>query len=110
MSHDPTGRRIEHEHGYLEYRFGPGETCEIVDVEVHPDHRLQGIGRKLLEKLFKEIRGRAKRVYAITRAENEMAQQWYEACQFRSCPLRRFYSGKTGVDAIMYVRGVEGPV
>lgn len=107
---DHPGRMVALEWGFIEYRFAPGATCEIVNIEVHPEHRMQGIGRKLLEMLFKEISGKARRVYAITRGDNEMAQIFWEKCLFTGCPLRRFYGGETGVDAILYVRSKDGPV
>lgn len=50
-------------------------------------------------------------VFAITRADNEVAQQFYEALQFITVnPLRRFYGASKGVDAFMYLRKAGGPV
>lgn len=109
--HDSTYQVVKVPHGFIEFRYAPGRTCEIVNIEVESDHRGKGIGRKLLEELFKKMKGRADRVYAITRTENEAAQLFYEACLFRvTGVLRRFYGENDGADAIMYGRGREGPV
>jgi ribosomal protein S18 acetylase RimI-like enzyme len=108
---DDTGRYVRVEHGYIEYRYTPGNGCEIVNIEVQTGHRREGVGRKLLEKLFREIDGKADRVYAITRADNEIAQQFYESTGFNvASPLRRFYSDERHVDAVLYVRSIRGPV
>lgn len=110
---DRTGRSIVNDHGQLEYRFGPGATCEIVNIEVNEDHRQQGTGRSMLEALFGECKQRGiGSVYAISRADNMPAQEFYEKTLFRySGVLRRFYNPKgKGVDAVIYARSPEGPV
>lgn len=110
---------IVYQHGKLVYRIAPGATCEIVDIEVESEYRGLGIGRKLLEMLFRTLHDRApgpdgkvETVYAITRHDNEIAQEFYEATKFRVVGvLRRFYSPhRAGVDAIMYGRKIEGVV
>lgn len=110
---DDTCRRIDLGiHAYVEYRLAPGSTCEIVNIEVAAHARGQGYGRRLLEELFRTLKnnGWAKRVYAITRTNNEVAIQFYEHTCFEVVGvLRRFY-GEKGVDAIMFGREVEGPV
>lgn len=95
------------ERDYLDYRDGSGGTVEIFDVAVNSERR-SGRGRRLVEELFRRVT--PLHVWAITRADNEIAQQWYEALGFRVVGvLRRFY-GLRGVDAIMYGRSSEGPV
>lgn len=107
---DDTERYIHHEHGYIEWRYAPGNTVEIVNIEVNRDHRREGVGRRLLEMLFSQLDPET-RVYAITRSDNEIAQQFYERCMFITTnPLRRFYSRERCVDAIMYIRSAGGPV
>lgn len=96
--------------GKLVWRDASGGLFEIVDIEVDNNARRCGIGRKLIEKLF-AIVGPGKRVYAITRASNEVAQQFYEALKFEDVnPLRRFYCDQKGVDAMMYLRYTDGAV
>lgn len=95
---------------FLDYREGSGGTVEIFDIVVMSDRR-KGRGRNLMEKLFNSLHPETS-VFAITRADNEIAQQFYERLQFRvTGVLRRFYqSGGRGVDAIMYGRKAGGPV
>lgn len=100
---------------YLIYSDGGGGTYQINDIYVDSKIRGKGYGRKLLEKLFYAIGTRTK-VWAITRAENYIAQQFYERCLFRNViPLRDFYSNKDEnhndtIDAVMYSRYSDGPV
>lgn len=102
----------------LVWRYGSGNTVEILDIDVDNECRRQGWGRKLLEHLFNSLSGDIRLVYAITRSTNETAQEFYEATRFRViAPLRRFYNepGEEGervygIDAIMYGRLPKGPV
>lgn len=105
--------------GRLVYRIAPGATCEIVDIEVDSEHRGKGVGRDLIQQLFKRLEelpptkdGKIDTVYAITRMDNEIAQEFYEHCKFRVVGvLRRFYCRhRAGADAVMYGRRIEGVV
>lgn len=101
------------EGGFIEYREAPGEVVEIVNIEVTV--RRKGWGRKLLEALFAEIgryRPNGKPVYAITRADNIIAQEFYEGTRFRVAGvLRRFYdTNEKRIDAVVYSRISTGPV
>lgn len=95
---------------FIAYREGSGGTVEIYDIVVNSARR-KGIGRRLLENLFRLV-GKGKRVFAITRIENEIAVQFYQACGFEIIGvLRRFYSDSAGgVDALMFGRSSEGPI
>lgn len=107
---DDTGRYVRHEHGYIEWRYAPGGTVEIVNLEVDNGHRREGVGRRLIAELCGQLES-ATRIYAITRADNETAQQFYENLGFKTVnPLRRFYGIERGIDAMMYVRKAGGPV
>lgn len=89
--------------GYLLWREGSGKTVEIYNIVVETDRRT-GIGRCLFGMLLKQVHKDYKLIYAITRAENFIAQEFYEALKFRVvAPLRHFYQdGERTVDAIMY--------
>lgn len=94
---------------FLVYRDGSGGTVEIFDIQAMSKRRT-GIGRKLVERLLKRLPEETV-VFAITRVENEVAQQFYEALRFDTVnPLRRFYGINRGVDALMYLRLAGGPV
>jgi ribosomal protein S18 acetylase RimI-like enzyme len=94
---------------FLDWREGSGGTVEIFDVQVMSARR-KGRGRLLVRKLLTEL-GPGVVVWAITRADNEVAVQWYQALGFDVMGvLRRFYGAERGVDAILFGRKSEGPV
>ncbi len=67
----------------------------------------------MVDRLIKVCEGaKVQRIYAITRSENFIAQEFYEALNFRPIPLRDFYGERTAggdkfVDAILYLRDLE---
>lgn len=68
-------------------------------------NRRLGIGKNLFSILLKSIPKETKMIYAITRTENFIAQQFYEGLRFRViAPLRHFYQDREvqTVDALMY--------
>lgn len=92
---------------FLMWRQGSGETIEIFDIAVGSERR-KGRGRQLLNLLFNSLEANTV-VWAITRSDNEIAQQFYEATRFDIIGvLRRFYGVENGVDAIMYGRKAKG--
>lgn len=102
-------QKIVRPDGFLEWEARADGTVEIRDIHVDGEHRRTGVGRRLLEALFRQLPPDA-RVWAITGADNLNAQQFYEGCLFRDVsPLRRFY-GSERLDAIMYLRSAGGPV
>lgn len=99
-------KRIELNGGqdFLVWRPGSGNTVEIFDIHVGSERR-KGIGRRLVNMLLLRIPRNTVMVYAITRAENFIAQEFYEELRFRVvAPLRHFYRDEKTptVDAIMY--------
>lgn len=97
---------------YLTYRIGSGKTVEIYDIVVNSERR-QGKGRWLVNRLIDSLPKDIRLVFAITRADNFIAQQFYESLRFRVvAPLRDFYGYKTKdgrdtVDAIMYGKNLD---
>jgi len=89
----------------LLFRRGPGGTVEIVDLHVGGEYRREGVGRKMVDLLVDGLKfTEYRRVYAITRAENRIAQDFYRGTGFRLCgALKGFYPEG---DAIMFVRNV----
>lgn len=100
---DATGRTIQRKHGYLEYRYGPAGTCEIVNIEVQPFHRGKGIGTELLRELEKDPLVNV--IYAFTAEENEQAHAWYVKNGFQMIAVPRFYGKARG--AYLCVREVR---
>jgi ribosomal protein S18 acetylase RimI-like enzyme len=101
--------RIQNEYGdFLIWRPGSGGTIEIFELQVNSERR-RGRGRALVSQLLKlKISKEVKLVWAITRTENFIAQQFYEGMGFRIVAvLRNFYKdGHHTVDAIMYGRDI----
>lgn len=96
---------------YLYYRAGSGNTVEIYDICVGSERRT-GVGRRLLMELFREL-APTMSVWAFTRADNQIAHEFYEACGFRLISsLRGFYdpTHPEMVDARLYGRTAGGPV
>ncbi len=95
---------------YIEWRQGSGNSVEILDITVANEHRREGFGRGMVRCVIERfLKPEVKTVYAITRASNRAAQQFYERLRFRPHPLRHFYkdeplvSGEEYTDAILYV-------
>lgn len=90
----------------LKYRDGSGNTVEIFDIVVGSDRR-KGIGSQMVRILRSQLPPEKTLVYAITRASNQIAHRFYEACGFRLIAnLFDFYKDdpdqKNSIDAIMY--------
>lgn len=97
---------------FLLFRHAGPRLVEITEIVVNSQRR-RGRGRAMVDDLIREaVPMGVSRIYAITRAENRVAQEFYEALNFRSIPLFDFYGvrtvdGDTTVDAIMYLRDLE---
>src|SRR5438552_3431117 len=100
---DNTGRKLKHERGYLEYRYAPGDTCELVDIAVDSEYRDQGIGSSLIRQA--EQLPNVKTLYGFTRKENDAVQRLYVRLGFLLVPIPNFY-GK-GFDAVMVIKNLE---
>lgn len=90
----------------LVYRRGSGFTVEIYNISVTTERR-KGVGRALIKELINITPSHIKKIFAITRAENLIAQKFYEGIGFHIIAhLNNFYrdgeNPKPGVDAIMY--------
>jgi ribosomal protein S18 acetylase RimI-like enzyme len=97
---------------FILLRPASGLTWEIFDLQVMSGRR-QGKGRLLIHLALRDVvPPESKLLWAITRADNFIAQQFYEALRFRVVAvLRNFYGvkdedGKWSVDAVMYGRDI----
>lgn len=102
---------------WLDWRLGSGNTVEIFDINVDSESRRSGRGRRMVDKLIdSEMPKETAMVWAITRSDNLIAQQFYEKMRFRVVAvLRNFYQDshvkRAGqnlhyADAIMYGRDI----
>lgn len=82
---------------YLIYREGSGHTIEIFDIAVY-SRRNAGVGTKLFNKLLSEVK--ETRIFAITRKENENAQNFYSKLGFKGYDLPKLYPDG---DAMIYI-------
>ena len=87
-----------------------GDEAHIVTLAVHRDFRRQGVGRRLLEVLLKEVRRRcAARVTLEVRMGNEAAQRLYASFGFRTVAVRREYYPDNGEDAAVMALELQHP-
>lgn len=104
LAWDMECRRIEHPHGFLVWRLAPGDTVEIVDIEVRNEHRREGVGRAMVLELCKKVSPNCM-VYAITRPTNRIALEFYRGLNFElKGALNNFYAASRNVDALIVGR------
>lgn len=90
---------------WLVWRSGSGPTVEIYDVAVNSARR-QGFGRRLVDKLLEAVPRSTKSVWAVTRANNIIATEWYAALGFSAAAVLEGFYGD-GEDAVMYLRPIN---
>lgn len=101
---DETGRMIERPNGWLEYRFGPGLTMEMVNVFVDYDYQSNGIGTSMVRECEESAKSYGiKTVYAFVRQENVAAQRFYAAMGYGTIQLPDFYDDG---DAVMVYKSI----
>ncbi len=87
--------------GYILFWLLPGEI-DIHNVAVHPEFRRRGLGRRLLEQVIAEARGRASsRITLEVRKSNLPAQKLYESMGFAYNGVRKNYYSDDGEDALL---------
>lgn len=88
--------------GYSILAMGVGEA-HVLNICVAPDEQGQGIGRKMLENLIEEARGRAETMFLEVRPSNTVALALYQNMGFNEIGIRKgYYPAENGrEDAIM---------
>jgi ribosomal-protein-alanine N-acetyltransferase len=87
--------------GYILFWLLPG-TIDIHNVAVRSDFRRRGLGRRLLEQVVLEARGRASsRITLEVRKSNLSAQKLYESMGFTVTGVRKGYYSDDGEDAFL---------
>lgn len=100
---DETGRRIVHVNGWLEYRYGPGGTCEMTNMLVEPQFRRMGFARDMVDEL--EADPRVKTLYGFTQAHNTEAHAAFRKLGFTLLLVPDFYGA--GKDAFLITKTVR---
>ena len=76
--------------------------ADIQTIAVRPNQRGAGIGRALLNELFKEAKRKgAKEIFLEVRSDNTIAQKLYKLFGFKQIGLRKQYDQPDGVDAFV---------
>jgi len=87
--------------GYILFWLLPG-AIDIHNIAVHSDFRRRGLGRRLLEQVMLEARGRASsRITLEVRKSNLPAQKLYESMGFAVTGVRKGYYSDDGEDAFL---------
>lgn len=82
----------------------------ITNIAVHPDHRRQGVGRKLLETMFEEAKEKgANKMTLEVRISNLPAQDLYKKLGFVARGIRKGYYTDLNEDAIVMWKDDLGP-
>lgn len=85
--------------GYIGSQTVEGET-DMMNVAVHPDHRRQGIGEKLILALVEALKEKGSHSLTLeVRASNEPAKRLYEKLGFSQVGLRKNYYRNPKEDA-----------
>ncbi|HXG53003.1 MAG TPA: ribosomal protein S18-alanine N-acetyltransferase [candidate division Zixibacteria bacterium] len=86
--------------GYVIFWLLPDEV-DVHNLAVHTAYRRRGIGRRLLQQVIGQARGRgSSRVTLEVRRSNTAAQRLYESLGFRITGVRRAYYADNGEDAL----------
>jgi len=89
--------------GYV-CRWLVGDEVHILNIAVHPEHRGQGLGRRLVESVIAEADQAGARLITLeVRRENTAARHLYRKFGFVDAGIRRNYYGR-GEDAIIMSR------
>jgi [ribosomal protein S18]-alanine N-acetyltransferase len=86
------------------------DEAHVTTLSVHPDHRRQGIGARLLLELVRDARSKGVRALTLeVRMSNEAARALYERFGFVPAGVRKGYYAEVGEDAlVMWAHDVDG--
>ncbi len=93
--------------GYSFARVAGGEA-EVLNLAVHPAHRLKGVGRSLLEQIIDRVAKRgANLLFLEVRASNTEAQTFYRRMGFKQVGRRPNYYARPREDALILARELD---
>lgn len=88
--------------GYMIYELRKDHLA-LIRLGVHPDHRLSGVGRTLVNKLLSKIRSQQRnRIELNVRESNLSAQKFYFRLGFKAVKVERKYYSDTGEDSYLF--------
>ncbi len=95
--------------GYMIYELHQNRL-HILNFAVHPNHRHQGVGRSMVEKLVGKLSpDRRNRIMLEVRETNLDAQLFFKAMEFRAVKVvRDFYEDTTEDAYVMQYQCKEG--
>ncbi len=78
------------------------DECSIVNIAVAPDYQHQGIGKMLLQEMFKVMGESGVEIFYLdVRETNIVARSLYESLGFKRIALRKNYYTKPDEDAVV---------
>ena len=77
------------------------DEAEIRYLSVHPSYKRKGLGKKLINEIFKECKSEnIKRIYLEVSFKNKQALSFYDYLGFKTISIRKKYY-KDGSDALL---------
>lgn len=93
--------------GYMIYEFAKTKL-QVLNFAIAPSHRLQGVGRKMLERLVMKLNPhRQARILLEVRETNLDAQLFFKACGFRAVSVVRDFYEDVTEDAYVFTFKVK---
>jgi ribosomal protein S18 acetylase RimI-like enzyme len=90
---DCTERYVKSDHGWLEYRYGPGHTVELVNFEVEKEFRDRGEGSAMLQRLIAESKAANFRtIFGFFQEHNTGMYRFYSRHGFTILLVPNYYS------------------
>ena len=78
------------------------DESDMMNLAVHPDYRCQGIGRRLVDELIKELKKKgSQRLTLEVRVSNEPAKRLYDELGFSEIAVRKRYYSHPKEDALI---------
>jgi [ribosomal protein S18]-alanine N-acetyltransferase len=84
MSIEVHGRIV----GFMLYALGK-DYLSILNIAVHPEHRRQGLGQRMVAKLIGKLDGRRSTLSAMIVDENHLGQTFFRAIGFKAHRVHR---------------------
>lgn len=85
------------------------QSCQVLNLAVHPDFRRRGVGRKMLGWVQDRLQAQPDwtRICLEVRERNLEAQLFMKKCNFKAVEVIRDYYEDTGEDAYRFERSVR---